>query len=255
MVLFCVLTFCISTACISCKKGWRFYESEYYIYSVTESNEVAILGLTDKGIEQEYLVIPETINGKKVYSIGCYSGLEVSGIKETYGDAKYAQFKSVKLRKIFILSDVKMVDGWPFGDFIKKEPPFEAIFYIFNGKDGFYKPKVFFFRTSLKGKRCGLEDIHITGYAYAANTSYDYNYETSPNDGYYWIDNYAYGEKIEYIPENPTREGYTFGGWYKESECVNVWDFEKDALPEIQYDEQGIRVYQETKLYAKWIKN
>ena len=88
-----------------------------------------------------------------------------------------------------------------------------------------------------------------------ANISYYYNYEAAPNDGYYWIDNYEYGEGIEYIPEKPTREGYTFGGWYKESECVNVWDFEKDTLPEIQYDEQGIRVYQETKLYAKWIKN
>ena len=70
---------------------------------------------------------------------------------------------------------------------------------------------------------------------------------------YYWIDNY--GEKIEYIPENPIREGYKFEGWYKESDCINKWDFETDALPQARVDDQGQEIYQETKLYAKWIKN
>ena len=66
---------------------------------------------------------------------------------------------------------------------------------------------------------------------------------------------WKYGEKIEYIPEQPLRDGYTFDGWYKESECVNIWDFETDALPESQVDDKGQEIYQETKLYAKWIKN
>ena len=51
------------------------------------------------------------------------------------------------------------------------------------------------------------------------------------------------------------REGYEFDGWYKESECINAWDYEADALPEVQIDEEGQEVYQETRLYAKWIKN
>ncbi len=88
-----------------------------------------------------------------------------------------------------------------------------------------------------------------------ANVTYFYNYENAKNDGYYWIDNYAYGEKIEYIPENPTRDGYTFAGWYKESECINKWNFEVDTLPEEQFNEEEITIYQETKLYAKWIEN
>ena len=33
------------------------------------------------------------------------------------------------------------------------------------------------------------------------------------------------------------------------------WDFETDALPQAQVDDQGQEIYQETKLYAKWIKN
>lgn len=50
------------------------------------------------------------------------------------------------------------------------------------------------------------------------------------------------------------REGYVFEGWYKESDCINKWDFESDLLPKSQVDEQDQEIYQETKLYAKWIK-
>ena len=53
-----------------CGIGWRLYESEYYIYTVGyDSGNVLIFGLTDKGREQEYLVIPETIEGRKVVEL------------------------------------------------------------------------------------------------------------------------------------------------------------------------------------------
>ena len=89
---------------------------------------------------------------------------------------------------------------------------------------------------------------------YLANVSYYYNYDDAPNDGYYWIDNCEYGETIEYIPEQPIRDGCTFDGWYKEPECINEWNFETDTLPQTKRDEEGKELYQETKLYAKWIK-
>jgi len=38
----------------------------------------------------------------------------------------------------------------------------------------------------------------------------------------------------------PTKEGYTFGGWYKESGCTNAWDFATDT------------VTADVTLYAKW---
>ena len=88
-----------------------------------------------------------------------------------------------------------------------------------------------------------------------ANTSYMFNYENSPNDDYFFIRDYEYGEKIENVPYAPTRKGYIFDGWYKEPECVNAWDFETDTLPETLYNENNEEVYQETKLYAKWIEN
>jgi len=48
-----------------------------------------------------------------------------------------------------------------------------------------------------------------------------------------------HGEKTD-EPAAPTRTGYTFGGWYREASCANVWSFATDV------------VTQDTTLYAKW---
>ncbi|MDR2962587.1 MAG: InlB B-repeat-containing protein [Bacteroidales bacterium] len=42
-------------------------------------------------------------------------------------------------------------------------------------------------------------------------------------------------------PENPTREGYNFAGWFTEPACENEWDF----------DTQTVTAH--TTLYAKWV--
>ena len=44
-------------------------------------------------------------------------------------------------------------------------------------------------------------------------------------------------------PIQPTKTGYIFGGWYKESDCINRWDFMND------------RINSNTTLYANWIPN
>ena len=41
-------------------------------------------------------------------------------------------------------------------------------------------------------------------------------------------------------PTAPTKTGYAFGGWYKESGCTNIWDFATDT------------VTSDVTLYAKW---
>ncbi len=41
-------------------------------------------------------------------------------------------------------------------------------------------------------------------------------------------------------PADPTRAGYTFGGWYQDSACTKPWDFDTDV------------VKTSCKLYAKW---
>jgi len=44
-------------------------------------------------------------------------------------------------------------------------------------------------------------------------------------------------------PVTPTRDGYNFGGWYRESGCINLWNFATDV------------VMGNTYIYAKWIEN
>lgn len=95
-----------------------------------------------------------------------------------------------------------------------------------------------------------------TGSYQIANTSYMFNYDGAPNDGYFFINDFERGGLIENTPYEPQRKGYTFGGWYKEPQCINKWNFETDTLPEATYDEDGyVTDFVETKLYAKWIKN
>lgn len=50
-----------------------------------------------------------------------------------------------------------------------------------------------------------------------------------------------YGEKLK-RPDDPTREGYTFAGWYREIELLNEWDFDNDVV-------EG-----NMSLYAKWVE-
>ncbi len=41
-------------------------------------------------------------------------------------------------------------------------------------------------------------------------------------------------------PTDPTADGFTFEGWFKEADCINQWDFSTDTVTE------------DTILYAKW---
>lgn len=49
------------------------------------------------------------------------------------------------------------------------------------------------------------------------------------------------GDKVT-KPADPTADGWTFVGWYKEQACSNAWDFDKDT------------VTGNTTLYARWTK-
>ena len=50
-----------------------------------------------------------------------------------------------------------------------------------------------------------------------------------------------YGEPLE-LPEPPTREGYTFTGWYTDATCYELWDLENRTIE------------QDMTLYAGWEK-
>ena len=53
--------------------------------------------------------------------------------------------------------------------------------------------------------------------------------------------NQMYGQLLE-EPEPPTREGYAFTGWYRDSACYELWDLDSDTIES------------DMTLYAGWQK-
>ena len=236
MITILVSTTLMLCACSGCTRNeeWGYFTVKFY-----DDRETAyITGLTELGKQQRFLVIPEEIDGVKVSTIGERPPLQM------WSSIGSADISSEKLEKVYFPTSVYIVAG----SFRNSSKFVKAV--LING-----------------GHINGLNDVTMKYYPYqtyidkelaghlhyaCANVSYFYNYDIEENYGYYWIDDWDYGSKIEFIPPEPEREGYIFGGWYKEPECENIWSFENDTLPERKIDEDGREVYQETRLYAKW---
>ena len=218
---------------------WGYFTVKFY-----DDRETAyITGLTEEGQQQRFLVIPEEIDGVRVSTIGERPLLQM------WSSLGSADICSDKLEKIYIPISIYILGGS-----FRNSPNLEKAIIITNE----------FIRGSVSPAKIYCSNMqylsfsaHSQEYNGRANVSYFYNYDIEENYGYYWIDDWDYGGKIEFIPPEPEREGYTFGGWYKEPECINKWDFETDVLPEerTEINEKGEEevAYQETKLYAKWL--
>ena len=103
---------------------------------------------------------------------------------------------------------------------------------IFNGSDG---------KTQTKTLYAIWEKTGGDSATYTA--TYYWNYTENTNS-YHTQENLKTGNKLTQ-PDDPTREGYTFGGWYTTDTCTDgtKWDFEKDTVQK-----------QDIYLYAKWTK-
>lgn len=234
----------LSAVCVGfsgCKERYKEFKTDYFICREF-SNRIKIPELTELGKEQEILIVPETIRGKPVVS------LEDEAVVYLGGSQSYSNWQSDKLEKLFLtrvnvapleknlltnLHEIYIIGA-------SKErtinlPDSQFFVYVPNVYDTIFQNEYLKFFT--------------------ANIGYFYNYENSPNNNYYWIGHYAYGETITFTPPPPERKGYAFSGWYKEIGCINEWNFNTDRLPSLLINEDGNTVYQELKLYAKWIKN
>ncbi len=220
---------------------------KYRLYTGTHKKFIKLDGLTEEGKKKEIIVVPTEIDGYPVEWLS--SGLDLFSSRS---DFDFGFIESENLKAIYLPHSKITTDAY---ETFLDCPNLEKIVYIgVNAYDGayevYYNQKVYF--------PCLDEDNETSYYYYGeiyyANVVYLYNYEGAENEGHYWVDYFAYGEKIGYIPEEPKRTGYTFGGWYKEAECENIWNFEADTLPQAKYDQLGRELLQKTKLYAKWIK-
>ena len=234
--------------------------AENIIYKGNEQKGYEIVGLLDK---EKYIIIPNV-----------YKEQYIKIKKSDYKNKFFKMFNLLSTERVYISNSHKYLEG------------------VINTKSSSGKimmlttdSKVLYEKMYLEQKQSNIYNIYLcskTYYEYEsyrgysndnifkiyqsegfkpANLSYMYNYNESPNNGYYFIDDYD-NELISYIPENPIRNGYIFKGWYKEAECINKWDFENDIIPEKKYINKvysGGYIYKveykysETKLYAKWV--
>lgn len=218
-----------------------------------------IKGTTEQGNHKRFLVVPEFIDGVKVKSLGYNS---ILGAMDIYSpDAiTHPDIESELLEKIYFESAIEV---YPFLENNLLRPNLKKIMYpVVEEGRGIYG-NVYYPRSVYENAVRTGDSMYIDC-KYPANVSYYYNYENK-DDNYYFIDDCNYGGTIEFIPNDPVREGFSFGGWYKEKECLNKWDFETDTLPKEKVEQKEIvqngenilvevPIYQETILYAQWIK-
>lgn len=259
--LFIVIAFIFIFFTVSCVENDEYMVSGDFIYEIVkavnknsdrcnnhessnlDNSFVRIMGLSEIGKEKEIIIVPQFINGIEVKEFG----------KQFY--TMEGCWESDNLRKVFITNlPNKLLD-------IFECPNLVSVIILTNEipHENRIDPDVYISSYYHVEGDIWNHTI-ITEYregavgCYCANVSYYYNYNDAPNCGYYWLDNYNYGSLITYIPINPTREGYIFDGWYKEPECINIWNFDNDKLPNAIINNNNENAYQETKLYAKWIE-
>ncbi|TGE31851.1 leucine-rich repeat protein [Desulfosporosinus sp. Sb-LF] len=97
----------------------------------------------------------------------------------------------------------------------------------------------------LRGVTCGNSTFVAVGdygTIIQSVSSYTVTFDSQEGSAVSSINNVTSGSAI-IAPTAPTRTGYAFGGWYKESSCINAWDFSTDS------------VMTDISLYAKWTVN
>ena len=242
-VLICCTLF---TCLMGCSLGEQNKEviDENFYSKVIDENNIAIGGLKTYP-ESGVVFFPEQIEGYTVSKLGYPSGMGFGGsgyLSPTFYDEDGESI--LRLKRCYFPHTIKKTtsDYGKYLDYVKVFYCGEVIdlgcFYVERGDNEIYVPaeKYELFKNSLTTKDLGESLLK-------ANISYHLNYD---EDNYYYIDYYENGEKILYIPPIPQRDGYTFGGWFKEAECINQWNFDTDTL---QLSEET----QEIKLYAQWI--
>lgn len=254
---FCILFMCGVVGCTlsapSLSHPYDYYgerEVGDFIVHFFSDDTCVVIGTTEQGKAKRFLVIPKQIEDSPVTVFGDQKILAILSPK----------IESEVLEKIYFENEVTIG-----GNFYNIECPNLKKFFCLREWKSHYRKLgdylVYYPRTISESYAQKNPDYPLT----PANVSYYYNYESAENYGYYWIDDYDYGCKIEFIPDEPIRDGYVFGGWFKEAECINEWNFDSDNLPEAikelkeVYEGEELKsieveIYQETILYAKWIK-
>ena len=248
-IILCILAFSILICACGCS-ATESIELNGVTYNKCSRGEVKCMTILAVGynyVESNMVYIPDEANGRVVTDVGTKpiygnSIAKIYGVEKVYfpWSIKYSPVGNIEytleVKYIISASTVTLIDT-------HHQPIFVIPRGMYNEPERDY---------AIRGVHTTInltEESNIL----PANIAYFFNYEQNPNEGYFFVDLLEESGKITKPPYDPKREGYTFLGWYKEPECVNAWDFENDVV-EIQYDEDGNRIYEEICLYAKWVE-
>ena len=219
------------------------------------TKEVSVIGISDAGKDKEYLYIPERITLKKDEYIVTQAGYHAGWVSDrtivfSSDNLKFlyfpwtlcpfetmVDFSAFKLERVFVACTTCAFGN---GKYLRN---WSSVAGESGSKDVIYSKLLF---CEYFGET--YEPISKNNFTCRpANIAFMFNYEGCPNNGYYSID---YLEKTGKVhePLTPIRDGYVFGGWFADEQCTIMWNFDKT---EVIIGES----YQETKVYAKWIKN
>ena len=228
-----LLMLCTSISLVGCafnneEPKLRKYEDFWYYYvkdaksnrPVVSGDYIAIVDLTEEANQKDRIIIPETIEGKPVVSVG------MSGFMALYDIGAGANYTKLYLPKT--LQNI----------IVKAREYFAKMFLIEEPNEMFRSSKKFFTTNEIYEKYNGKEDSFKVEIA---------NIQYVLEDEIYFIDDYRESEgSLILEPPVPQKDGYIFEGWYLEKEYINKWDFDNDLHI---YDESQ----KVTFLYAKWI--
>ncbi len=244
-----VLTLVFSlTSCLKINKtekiGDFIYKHCYGENDFTNSKEYySVIGLTEEGKEKTELIVPSNINDIPVVSIGQKNGknnrlksekLENLYLTEVLFFPEKDVFKECpNLQKVICLSK-----NWDEEVKMYGEKAYNQYRIINNTKQYF---NIYFYLDLQKNDYWNRKNLYRPG-----NVVYFLNEQ----EDIYYID-FCENITSDDLPKDPKRDGYKFMGWYKEKECINKWDIERDLLPVINIWSDFMR-YDMIKLYPKW---
>ena len=252
-----------------------------YVYAVNEeTNSYLIVNLSEIGKQKEILILSTIVNEKNVL---CG---RIGGVYTAYKRVS-SKFITSNMKKLLIENllnknkqeSYEILDVTSYIEYEDKKNYNKEFKLIINCCDfscikiaktnykniNYMRMKLFnenIFETIDYLKNVLGEDYNFErdiNYLRPANVEFHWNYENSPQEDYYWIDDIENGELIEEIPPIPEREGYTFSGWYTEKECINEFSFSTPiSKMDIDWEEllnsrQQVPDEYVTSLYAKWI--
>lgn len=209
---------------------YKYIKSSSAKITYEDGDYVAIYELTEEGKTKETLIIPNEIDDKPVIKIGMPGSANTRNIFSCGGT-----FTSIYLPK----SLETMGCHWLCDS--KKIYMINSDNYYIHGYKGHNSD--LYLSESLYNEYINYyeeDDLEYTS-LHIANLEFVSDGET------YFIADYEEGDLITYVPEEPTKDGYKFAGWFKESECINEWDFEVDTFT-LEENETIM------KLYAGWTK-